>query len=68
MTSPVLDAGDDLPLTLPGVWRRHVQRRPDEIRLANEGGQLSYAEVDQRRVTVGPAAPTSHSASGGRTP
>jgi acyl-CoA synthetase (AMP-forming)/AMP-acid ligase II len=48
MTSPVLDAGDDLPLTLPGAWRRHVERRPGEILLANEAVQLSYAEAERR--------------------
>lgn len=48
MTSPVLDAGDDLPLTIPALWRKQVLAHADKILLANEDTRLSYAEADQR--------------------
>lgn len=48
MTSPVIDAGDDLPLTLPALWRKRVQQHGEQILLACDDVRLAYAEADRR--------------------
>ena len=48
MTSPKVDAGDGLPLTIPAVIRRHAAERPDDILLAVDETRLSYGEADAR--------------------
>ncbi len=48
MVATVIDAGDDLPLTLPALWRRHAREHADRILLACDDAHLSYAEAELR--------------------
>lgn len=48
MTSPVIDAGDGLPLTLPALWRRQVQDRADALLMVCDDERLTYADADAR--------------------
>ena len=52
MTSPVIDAGDDLPLTLPRLWRKQARKYGERILLACDDVRLSYAEADRRSATL----------------
>jgi acyl-CoA synthetase (AMP-forming)/AMP-acid ligase II len=54
MISPVIDAGDDLPLTLPALLRRQA-KLGDHILAACDGERISYgeAEVRSRRLARG---------------
>ena len=48
MTSSVIDAGDDLPLTIPALWRRQAREQADRLLLACDDERISYAEAEQR--------------------
>jgi acyl-CoA synthetase (AMP-forming)/AMP-acid ligase II len=51
MTSDVIDAKDGLPLTLPAVWRRHMEgiaRRGDRLLNVCDDQRMTYAEADAR--------------------
>src|SRR5207302_1158581 len=51
MTSDVIDAKDDLPLTLPATWRRHmagIARSGDRLLHVCDDQTLTYAEADAR--------------------
>ena len=48
MTSAVIDAGDDLPLTIPALWRRQCCKHADRILLVCDETRLSYGEADVR--------------------
>ena len=53
MTSPVIDAGDGLPLTVPALLRARVAERPD-ARAAGRATttSLTYAEADRRSAEL----------------
>jgi acyl-CoA synthetase (AMP-forming)/AMP-acid ligase II len=48
VTSPVIDAGDGLPLTIPALLRRHMAARADAVLLVCDDLRLTYAEVEAR--------------------
>ena len=48
MTSSVIDAGDDLPLTLPALWHRQSRKHADRLLLACDDTRITYAEAEQR--------------------
>ena len=48
MTSVVIDAGDDLPLTMPALWRRRCQNHEARTLLVCDEARLSYGEADAR--------------------
>lgn len=48
MVSAVIDAGDQLPLTMPALWRRQVREQADRVLLACDEGHLSYTEAEAR--------------------
>jgi acyl-CoA synthetase (AMP-forming)/AMP-acid ligase II len=48
MTSTASGAGEDLPLTIPAIMRRHVRERGDKLLLACDAERLTYAEADAR--------------------
>ena len=52
MTEPVIDAGDDLPLTVPRLLRARAVERADGSFLATDGGVLTYAEADERSAVL----------------
>ena len=52
MTSPVIEAGDDLPLTVPALLGAQVAARPDQVLLAVDDASLTYAEADRRSAEL----------------
>jgi len=52
MTSPVIDAGDDLPLTIPALLAARVASRGTHVLLSVDGESLSYAEADRRSAEL----------------
>jgi acyl-CoA synthetase (AMP-forming)/AMP-acid ligase II len=48
MTSAVIDAGDDLPLTIPAMLRRQVGRYGNDTLLVCDDARLTYAEAEAR--------------------
>jgi acyl-CoA synthetase (AMP-forming)/AMP-acid ligase II len=48
----VVDAGDGLPLTVPGLLRDRVAARPDAVLLACDGDRLTYAAADDRSAEL----------------
>ena len=52
MTSAVIDAGDDLPLTVPRLLRARVAERPDAPFLATDGGVLTYGDADEQSAVL----------------
>ena len=48
MTATVIDAADDLPLTIPALLRRQVGLHGDRTLLACDQTRLSYAEAEAR--------------------
>jgi acyl-CoA synthetase (AMP-forming)/AMP-acid ligase II len=48
MTATVVDAEDDLPLTIPALLRRQVRMHADRTLLACDDTRLSYAEAEAR--------------------
>lgn len=55
MIAAVIDAGDDLPLTLPALWRRQLRRGGERIVHVCDETRLSYeqAELRSRRLARG---------------
>ncbi len=52
MTSPVIDAGDGLPLTIPELLRARVAERPDDVLLVCDDDRLTYADADRRSAEL----------------
>ena len=52
MTSPVIETGDDLPLTVPALLRAQVAARPDQVLLTCDRDSLTYAEADRRSAEL----------------
>jgi acyl-CoA synthetase (AMP-forming)/AMP-acid ligase II len=52
MTSPVVEAGDDLPLTVPALLAARVASRPDQVFVAVDDTTLTYAEADRRSAEL----------------
>lgn len=52
MTAPVIDAGDDLALTVPRLVRARVAERPDAPFLATDGGFLTYRVADDQSAAL----------------
>lgn len=48
MTATVIDAADDLPLTIPALLRRQVRQHGDQTLLVCDQTRLSYAEAEAR--------------------
>src|SRR5262249_49105521 len=48
MTADLIDAGDDLPLTLPAVWRRPAKTHAEHVLLVCDDARLTYGEADAR--------------------
>ena len=48
MVSAVIDAGDDLPLTIPALWRRQAREHAGQMLLVCDEARLSYAEAEAR--------------------
>jgi acyl-CoA synthetase (AMP-forming)/AMP-acid ligase II len=48
MTATVIDAADDLPLTIPALLRRQVPKYGDRTLLACDQTRLSYAQAEAR--------------------
>jgi acyl-CoA synthetase (AMP-forming)/AMP-acid ligase II len=52
MTSPVVEAGDGLPLTIPALLAAQVAARPDHVLLAVDDARLTYAEAERRSAEL----------------
>jgi acyl-CoA synthetase (AMP-forming)/AMP-acid ligase II len=52
MTSPVIDAGDDLPLTFPALLARHTARFAERTLLVCDDQRLTYAEAEARSRSI----------------
>ena len=52
MSSPLIDAGDGLPLTIPELLRARVGERPDQVLLAVDGESLTYAAAEARSAEL----------------
>ncbi len=48
MTSPTIECGDGLALTVPALLRERVRARPDAVLLACDDDVLTYAAADHR--------------------
>jgi acyl-CoA synthetase (AMP-forming)/AMP-acid ligase II len=48
MTSAIIGATDDLPLTLPALWRRQCRDHADRTLLVCDEARLNYGEADVR--------------------
>ncbi len=66
MTSPVIDAGDGLPLTVPALLRARVGERPDDVLLACDDDRLTYAEADRRSAELARALLAAQAGAGTR--
>ena len=66
MTSPVIEAGDDLPLTVPALLATQVATRPDQVLLAVDDASLTYAEADRRSAELARALLAAGAGSGTR--
>jgi acyl-CoA synthetase (AMP-forming)/AMP-acid ligase II len=52
MTSPIVDAGDDLPLTVGALLRARAAERGDAVLLVCDDDSLSYAEAEARSAEL----------------
>jgi acyl-CoA synthetase (AMP-forming)/AMP-acid ligase II len=66
MTSPVIDAGDGLPLTVPALLRARVDDRLDDVLLVCDDARLTYAEADQRSAELARALLAADASAGTR--
>jgi len=66
MTASVIDAGDDLPLTVPRLLRARAAERPDAAFLATDSGVLTYAEADERSAVLARALLAAGAGAGSR--
>jgi acyl-CoA synthetase (AMP-forming)/AMP-acid ligase II len=48
VASPVIDAGDGLPLTIPALLRQQARKHGDKTLLVCDDARLSYAELEAR--------------------
>lgn len=55
MTSPVIDAGDDLPLTVPALLAARVAEHAGDVLVVCDDDALTYAEADRRSAELGRA-------------
>jgi acyl-CoA synthetase (AMP-forming)/AMP-acid ligase II len=55
VTSPVIDAGDGLPLTVPALLRAQATERPNDVFLVCDDDSLTYAEADARSAVLAKA-------------
>src|SRR5262245_13078969 len=55
MTSAVIDAGDDLPLTVPALLRERATTRAEHVLLVCDDEKLTYAEADVRSAELAKA-------------
>jgi acyl-CoA synthetase (AMP-forming)/AMP-acid ligase II len=55
VTSPVVEAGDALPLTVPALLRARAGASPDHVLLAVDDETLTYAEADRRSAELASA-------------
>jgi acyl-CoA synthetase (AMP-forming)/AMP-acid ligase II len=66
MTSPVIDAGDELPLTIPALLRARSATAPDHVLLATDDERLTYGEADRRSAVLARALLTAGASAGTR--
>jgi acyl-CoA synthetase (AMP-forming)/AMP-acid ligase II len=66
MTSPVIDARDGLPLTVPALLRARVDDRPDDVLLVCDDARLTYAEADRRSAELARALLAADASAGTR--
>ncbi len=66
MTSPVIDAGDGLPLTVPALLRARVDDRPDDVLLVCDDARLTYAEAERRSAELARALLAADASAGTR--
>ncbi|MDD9368552.1 MAG: class I adenylate-forming enzyme family protein [Acidimicrobiales bacterium] len=66
MTSPVIEAGDDLPLTVPALLATQAATRPEQVLLAVDDASLTYAEADRRSAELARALLAAGAGSGTR--
>jgi len=52
VSAAVVDAGDDLPLTIPDLLRARAAEHPDQVLLAVDEESLTYADADQRSAAL----------------
>jgi acyl-CoA synthetase (AMP-forming)/AMP-acid ligase II len=66
MTSPVIDAGDGLPLTVPALLRARVDDRPDDVLLVCDDARLTYADAGRRSAELARALLAADASAGTR--
>jgi acyl-CoA synthetase (AMP-forming)/AMP-acid ligase II len=66
MTAPVVDAGDDLPLTVPARLAARAAERPDGVLLACDDESLTYGEADRRSAELARALLATEAGAGTR--
>jgi len=52
VTSPLIEAGDGLPLTVGSLLAARASARPDQVLLAVDDDRLTYAEAEQRSAEL----------------
>jgi acyl-CoA synthetase (AMP-forming)/AMP-acid ligase II len=55
VTSPIIDAGDGLPLTVPALLRAQATARADQVFLVCDDDTLTYGEADARSAALAKA-------------
>jgi len=66
MTAAVVDAGDDLPLTVPALVRARAAERPDAKFVVCDDASLTYAEADRRSAELARALLAAEAGAGTR--
>ena len=66
MTSPVIEAGDQLPLTIPNLLCARTSNSPDHVLLATDDEHLTYSEADRRSAELARAMLAAGASSGTR--
>lgn len=66
MTSPVIDAGDGLPLTIPRLLKARSAAAPDHMFLATDDERLTYGDADRRSAVLARALLAAGGGSGTR--
>jgi acyl-CoA synthetase (AMP-forming)/AMP-acid ligase II len=66
VTSPVIEAGDDLPLTVPALLAARAGARPGGVLLACDDASLTYAEADRRSADLARALLAAEAGAGTR--
>ena len=66
MTSPVVDAGDGLPLTVPALLRARAAEHADDVLLVCDDDRLTYAEADRRSAELARALLAAEAGAGTR--